>query len=222
MWRTDRDAVAANRRDTRLRVRQPRGLLDPCLKRDRPAGIPRPQARQSDRPLARRSGERRFDDLVDERRKSRVVSARRNDQRKNESVLRRRDAPAAGETGQVRPRARLRRRQSISAALGRSVEPRQAAAGEHRIDASRGGGEACDPDVVSRRPDFADRRHRDAQVEMKFLTREGRHRLKRPSGCAPHRTTTPRSSRRRRQRRKETAADPARSRRPRSRRRRPC
>src|ERR1700722_10725568 len=70
----DRNAVAANRRDTRLRLRQTRGLLYPCLKRDCPARIPRPQAHQSDGPLARRDGERRFDNLVDERRKSRVVS----------------------------------------------------------------------------------------------------------------------------------------------------
>src|SRR5580692_2715726 len=106
----DRNAVAANRRYTRLRLRQSRGLLDPCLKRDRPACIPRPQARQSDRPLARRSGERRFDNLVDERRKSRVVSAWRNDQRQNKSVLRRRHAPTAGEAGKIWPRARLRGR----------------------------------------------------------------------------------------------------------------
>ena len=147
-----------------------------------PARIPRPQAHQSDRPLARRNSKGRFDDLVDERRKSRVVSARRNDQRQNQSVLSRRHAPAAGKPGQIRPRARLRRGQRISAALGRSVEPGQAATSEHRVDARRGRGEARDPDVVSRRPDFADRRHRDAQVEMKLLARESGHRLKRLGG----------------------------------------
>ena len=185
-------------------------------------GFPGPQAHQSDRPFARRNREGRFDDLVDERRKSRVVSTRRDDQRQNQSVLRRRHAPAAREAGQIRPRARLRQRQSISAALGRSVEPGQAAAREHRIDARRGRGEARDPDVVSRCPDFADRRHRDAQFELKLLTREHSHCLKRLSGTRPHRTTTRRSSRHRRRRRKETAAGRARWRRPRSRPRRPC
>ena len=113
----------------------------------------------------------------------RVVSARRDDQRHGQV----RASPAPHPNGrrglgQVRPGARLRQRQSISAALGGSVEPGQAAAGKHRIDASWGRGEARDPDVISRRPDFDDRRHRDAQIEMKLLTRERRHRLKRFGG----------------------------------------
>ena len=173
------------------------------------------------RPLERR-GERHPDDLVDKGREARIVAARRDDQRQNDALLRRRDAPAAGETGKIGLRARRGGRERIVAALGLGLEPGEPAAGEHRIDAmlaSRRNGRPSRPVRPLGSP---------APESWRRANRAGiRHARNRPSRRAPRprparRTAKPRSSPRRRRRRTETVAVRARWRRRRSRRRRPC
>ncbi len=80
---------------------------------------------------------RQLDDILDQRRIAPILAAGRNDQRGDEPVPRRRDAPSAGEAGKVRTRVRRRGRHGIGAGLRLPLEPGQAAAGEHRVDAMR-------------------------------------------------------------------------------------
>ena len=82
-------------------------------------------------------------------------------------MFRRRDAPAARETGKIGLRPPARRAGARKrAALGFRLEPGEPAAGEHRIDAMRRGAVSGDLHVPSGRADFPHRNRRDPQIEV--------------------------------------------------------
>ena len=83
---------------------------------------------------------------------------------------------------QIRARAGRGGGQREGAALGLGFHPRQAAAGEDRVGAMLGRGEAADPHVAAGRPYGRDRNHRDAKpiCNPRGRSRHRRERLGRP------------------------------------------
>ena len=163
-------------------MRETPEAFDDCgLQRDRLAGGADAEALHRDRPSALRGRERQPDHLVNKGRVARIVAARRDDHRQHEAMFRRRDAPAAGEPGKVGKRAVRGRGHCVVSALRPLLEPAQAPACEHRVVAMLGHGETRDSDVARGGADVPDRDRGDAQVELEFRVREGRHRRHRLS-----------------------------------------